>query len=34
LNWGLEDVVEMTAEYFRRKEDAEFEAAFAEAGIA
>jgi hypothetical protein len=31
--WGLEDVVEMTANYFRRKEDAEFEKAFAEAGI-
>jgi hypothetical protein len=29
----LEQVVEMTAEYRRRKEDAEFEKAFAEAGI-
>src|SRR3984893_17008054 len=26
--WGLEDAVEMTAEYLRRKEDAKFEAAF------
>jgi hypothetical protein len=32
--WGLEDAVEMTADYFRRKEDAQFEATFAEAGIA
>lgn len=31
--WGLEDVVEMTANYMRRKEDAAFEAAFAAAGI-
>ena len=31
--WGLERVVEMTAEYVRRKEDREFEEAFAEAGI-
>lgn len=31
--WGLEDVVEMTARYVRRKEDAEFEQAFAEAGL-
>ena len=30
--WGLEKVVEMTAAYLRRKEDAEFEKAFAEAG--
>jgi IS1 family transposase len=28
--WGLEQVVEMTADYLRRKEDAKFEAAFAE----
>lgn len=28
--WGLEDAVEMTANYMRRKEDAKFEAAFAE----
>lgn len=28
--WDLEQVVEMTAEYMRRKEDAVFEAAFAE----
>jgi hypothetical protein len=28
--WSLERVVEMTAEYLRRKEDAVFEAAFAE----
>ena len=27
--WRLEDVVEMTAEYMRRKEDAKFEGAFA-----
>lgn len=31
--WGLEDVVEMTANYMRRKEDAAFEKAFAAAGI-
>jgi hypothetical protein len=31
--WGLERVVEMTADYMRRKEDREFERAFAEAGI-
>jgi hypothetical protein len=31
--WGLEDVVEMTATYQRRKQDAEFEKAFAEAGL-
>src|SRR5205823_14316211 len=31
--WTLERVVEMTADYMRRKEDAEFEKAFAEAGI-
>ncbi|HSH38225.1 MAG TPA: hypothetical protein VK993_05515 [Chthoniobacterales bacterium] len=31
--WGLERVVEITAAYVRRKEDAEFEKAFAEAGI-
>ena len=27
--WSLERVVEMTADYLRRKEDAEFEEAFA-----
>jgi hypothetical protein len=27
--WSLEQVVEMTAEYLRRKEDAKFEEAFA-----
>jgi hypothetical protein len=27
--WDLERVVEMTADYWRKKEDAEFEAAFA-----
>jgi IS1 family transposase len=31
--WDLERVVEMTAEYNRRKEDAKFEEAFAAAGI-
>jgi IS1 family transposase len=31
--WDLERVVEMTAEYFRRKEDALFEAAFAQSGL-
>jgi hypothetical protein len=31
--WNLERVVEMTADYMRRKEDATFETAFAEAGI-
>ena len=31
--WDLERVVEMTEEYMRRKEDAEFERAFAAAGI-
>jgi len=31
--WGLEDVVEMTATYQRRKADAEFEKAFAAAGL-
>jgi hypothetical protein len=31
--WDLERVVEMTADYMRRKEYAEFEKAFAEAGI-
>jgi IS1 family transposase len=31
--WTLEHVVEMTAKYMRRKEDAEFEQAFAAAGI-
>jgi hypothetical protein len=31
--WSLERVVEMTADYMRRKQDAEFEKAFAEAGI-
>jgi IS1 family transposase len=31
--WTLERVVEMTADYLRRKEDAEFEKAFAGAGI-
>src|SRR2546423_14358713 len=30
--WGLEKVVEMTADYCRRKEDAKFEEAFAELG--
>jgi IS1 family transposase len=30
--WGLERVVEMTAEYLRRKEDAKFEDAFAKIG--
>lgn len=28
--WSLEQVVKMTADYWRRKEDAQFEAAFAE----
>jgi hypothetical protein len=32
--WGLEQVVEMTADCWRRKEDAKFEAAFADMGIA
>jgi IS1 family transposase len=32
--WTLEQVVEMTAAYMRRKEESQFEAAFAEAGIA
>ena len=32
-SWGLEKVVEMTADYMRRKEEVEFEKAFAEAGI-
>ncbi len=31
--WSLERVVEMTADFMRRKEDAEFEKAFAAAGI-
>ena len=31
--WGLEDVVEMTVAYQRRKADAEFEKAFAAAGL-
>jgi IS1 family transposase len=31
--WDLERVVEMTADYMRRKEDAKFEEAFASAGI-
>src|SRR5438552_18127322 len=31
--WSLERVVEMTAEYLRRREDAQFEQAFAKAGI-
>jgi IS1 family transposase len=31
--WDLERVVEMTADYMRRKEDAEFEKAFAAAGV-
>lgn len=31
--WSLEQVVEMTAAYMRRKEDAKFEEAFATAGI-
>jgi hypothetical protein len=29
--WSLERIVEMTADYLRSKEDAEFEKAFAEA---
>jgi hypothetical protein len=32
--WSLERVVEMTADYMRRKEHAQFEAEFARAGIA
>jgi hypothetical protein len=31
--WSLERVVEMTADYLRRKEDAKFETAFAAANI-
>ena len=31
--WSLEQAVEMTAEYLRRKEDAKFEAAFASKGL-
>jgi hypothetical protein len=31
--WDLERVVEMTAEYMRRKQDAKFEKAFAAVGI-
>ena len=31
--WDLKRVVEMTADYMRRKEDAEFETAFAKAGL-
>jgi hypothetical protein len=31
--WSLECVVEMTHDYLRRKEDADFEQAFAAAGI-
>jgi len=31
--WDLERVVEMTADFMRRKQDAKFEEAFAEAGI-
>src|SRR5438477_674296 len=31
--WSLERVVEMTADYMRRKEDAQFEMAFTQAGI-
>ncbi len=31
--WDLERVVEMTEDFMRRKEDAEFEMAFAAAGI-
>ena len=31
--WSLEQVVEMTHEYMRRKEESEFEKAFAKAGI-
>jgi hypothetical protein len=31
--WSLERAVEMTADYHRRKEDAEFEAAFASKGL-
>lgn len=30
--WDLEQVVEMTADYMRRKEDAKFEEAFAKLG--
>lgn len=31
--WSLEKVVGMTADYMQRKEDAQFEMAFTEAGI-
>jgi hypothetical protein len=31
--WSLERVVDMSAEYMRRKEDTAFEEAFAKAGI-
>ena len=31
--WDLERVVEMTADYMRRKEDAEFEKAFTVRGL-
>ncbi len=31
--WDLERVVEMTADFMRRKEDAKFAEAFAEVGI-
>jgi hypothetical protein len=31
--WSLERAVEMAAEYVRRKEDAEFETAFASKGL-
>jgi hypothetical protein len=31
--WSLEQAVEMTADYARRQEDAQFEMAFEEAGI-
>ena len=31
--WSLEQVVDLTTDYLRRKEDAKFEAAFTEAGI-
>jgi len=31
--WSLEKAVEMTADYMRRKEDAQFEMEFARAGI-
>jgi hypothetical protein len=31
--WSLEQVAEMTADYWRQKEEAEFEQAFAKAGL-